>query len=143
MAYTLLFFAAFLSATLIPMGSEGILLCQLQAGYTIELLFLAAATGNTLGSLVNWWLGKQGSEWLLEKRWLSAAKLQKAEASFDRWGPVALLLSWVPVIGDPLTFVAGVLHYDKWRFLLWVALAKGGRYLVLIGGYLYASSPST
>jgi membrane protein YqaA with SNARE-associated domain len=76
-------------------------------------------------------------EGFLEKRgYLSKEKMQKAHSRFEKWGGWILLLSWMPVIGDPLTFIAGVLRYDLKRFIMIVALAKGVRYAVVVGGYL-------
>ncbi len=66
---------------------------------------------------------------------ITAERMQKSEMFFKKYGALALLLSWVPIIGDPLTFVAGVLHYDFKKFVLIVSIAKFGRYLLLIAGY--------
>jgi membrane protein YqaA with SNARE-associated domain len=81
---------------------------------------------------VNWLLGR-GIEAYREKRWfpVKQAAFEKAKASYERYGYWSLLLSWVPIIGDPLTVIAGVMKEPLWRFVLIVTLAKGGRYLVL------------
>jgi membrane protein YqaA with SNARE-associated domain len=77
-------------------------------------------------------LGLKGETYLEEKGYLSVKKMEKARGSFHRFGGWILLLSWMPVIGDPLTFIAGVLRYDfKW-FALIVAVAKGTRYAIVI-----------
>jgi membrane protein YqaA with SNARE-associated domain len=81
---------------------------------------------------VNYWLGRKGEMYLEEKGYLSANKMQKARIFFDKYGGWTLLLSWAPVIGDPLTFIAGVLRYDfKW-FSFIVTVAKGVRYAIVI-----------
>ncbi|WP_313432604.1 YqaA family protein, partial [Pseudomonas sp.] len=91
-----------------------------------------ATLGNVLGSLVNWLLGR-AIEHLRDRRWFpfSASQLQRAQRRYQRWGQWSLLLSWMPVIGDPLTLIAGVMREPFWRFLLLVTLAKGGRYIVV------------
>ncbi|MEG1038590.1 YqaA family protein [Pseudomonas sp. NUPR-001] len=128
-----LFFSAFGAATLLPLQSEavlvGLLLRDPQAVFT---LLLIATLGNVLGSIVNWLLGR-GIEHLRDRRWFpfSAAQLEKAQHRYQRYGQWSLLLSWMPVIGDPLTLIAGIMREPFWRFVLLVTLAKAGRYAVL------------
>ena len=131
MVYLTLFLVAFVSATLLPMGSEALLLYDISQGYTVWILWLVASLGNTLGSMVNYWLGLKGEVYLEKKGYLSQEKMDRARASFDRYGGLTLLLSWVPIIGDPLTFIAGVLQYRFWWFVVIVALAKATRYAVI------------
>jgi membrane protein YqaA with SNARE-associated domain len=88
--------------------------------------------GNTLGSMLNYWLGLKGETYLEKKGHLSAQKMKKASVFFAKYGGWSLLLSWVPVIGDPLTFIAGVLRYDFRWFVFIVFIAKGLRYAVII-----------
>ncbi|MDM5270687.1 DedA family protein [Sulfurovum sp. zt1-1] len=131
MVYFTLFFIAFASATLLPMGSEALLVYDISEGYIVWLLWLVASVGNTLGSLVNYWLGLKGEAYLEKKGYLSKEKMQRASRSFGKYGGWTLLLSWVPIIGDPLTFIAGVMRYEfKW-FVVIVAVAKATRYAVL------------
>ena len=96
-----------------------------------------ATTGNVLGAMLNAWLGR-GLARFRDRRWfpVSPAALAVAEARYRRWGWPSLLLSWVPVVGDPLTLVAGVLREPWWRFVLVVTLAKGGRYAALAAATL-------
>ena len=132
MVYITLFTVAFISATLLPMGSEALLLYDISQNHSLLLLWIFATLGNTLGSMVNYWLGLKGENYLEEKGHISAQKMEKARGFFDTYGGWTLLLSWVPIIGDPLTFVAGVLRYNfKW-FSLIVAVAKGTRYAIVI-----------
>ena len=132
MVYITLFTIAFISATLLPMGSEALLLYDISQNHSLLLLWIFATLGNTLGSMVNYWLGLKGETYLEEKGHLSAEKMEKARGFFDTYGGWTLLLSWVPIIGDPLTFIAGVLRYNfKW-FSLIVAVAKGTRYAIVI-----------
>lgn len=132
-SYLGLFLAAFAPATLLPMQSEAALVAMLVSEHYQPLMLLSVATsGNVLGSAVNWVLGR-GVEHFKHKRWfpVSEAKLEKAQVLYQRYGYWSLLLSWVPIIGDPITLVAGVMREPPWRFLLLVTLAKGGRYLLL------------
>jgi membrane protein YqaA with SNARE-associated domain len=131
--YLSLMFTGFLAATLIPASSEALLLVLFQQGYTPWLLWLAATTGNTLGSCVNWFLGREIVRFR-DRRWfpVSPQQLQKAQALFNRYGTWSLLLAWLPVVGDPLTLVAGVLRVRFVLFLLLVATGKSLRYAVVI-----------
>jgi membrane protein YqaA with SNARE-associated domain len=132
MVYITLFTVAFLSATLLPMGSEALLLYDISQNHSLLLLWIFATLGNTLGSMVNYWLGLKGEKYLEEKGHLSAQNMEKARGFFDTYGGWTLLLSWVPIIGDPLTFIAGVLGYNfKW-FSIIVAVSKGTRYAIVI-----------
>lgn len=128
-----LFLAAFGAATLLPLQSEAILSgLLLQGEYPVTLLVAVATVGNVLGAIVNWWLGRYIEHWR-ERRWfpVSGAALDRAQAGYHRYGRWSLLFSWAPVIGDPLTLVAGVMREPFWGFLALVSVAKAGRYLVL------------
>jgi len=132
-AYLGLFLAAFAAATLLPAQSEAVLTALLLTGeFPVTALLLVATLGNVLGSVVNWLLGRY-LERFRHKRWfpVSDAQLEKAQGQYRRFGRWSLLLSWVPIVGDPLTVIAGVMREPFWRFALLVTLAKGGRYVVL------------
>lgn len=132
MAYLGLFAAAFLAATLLPAQSETVLVGLLLAGYKPWLLILVASVGNVLGSTLNWWLGR-GIARFSDRPWfpVKPEALARAQRWYGRYGKWSLLLSWVPVIGDPLTLAAGVMREPLRVFLLLVAVAKTGRYLLL------------
>ena len=126
-------FSAFLSATIVPGQSEAALVALLLAGnHSTVLLLAAASAGNILGSMVNWLLGRF-IERFKDKPWfpVSQEAMQRAESHYARWGHWSLLLSFAPIVGDPLTVIAGVLREPLWRFLLLVSISKIGRYLVL------------
>ncbi|THD73975.1 DedA family protein [Thalassobius vesicularis] len=128
-----LFLAAFLAASLFPAQSEAVLVgLLLSETHPAWLLFAAATVGNVLGSLLNWLIGRFLAHYA-DRRWfpVSPRQFDKAAGWYARWGYWSLLASWVPIIGDPLTLVAGVLREPLWRFTLIVTVAKGGRYLVL------------
>ncbi|HEY0335228.1 MAG TPA: YqaA family protein [Stenotrophomonas sp.] len=127
-----IFVVALLAATILPMQSEAALVGLLLGGYPAVWLVAVASAGNVLGSLVNWWLGRellrfQGRRWFP----LGAEKLAQVQHWYRRYGKWSLLLSWVPIIGDPLTLAAGTMREPLRFFLPLVAIAKVARYGVL------------
>lgn len=132
LAYLGLFLTAFIAATLLPLQSEAALVGLLLADYSPWLLIGVASAGNILGSMVNWLLGRW-IERFRHRRWfpVSEAGLARAQRWYQKYGKWSLLLSWVPLLGDPLTVVAGVLRERFAVFLLLVSAAKIGRYLAL------------
>ena len=136
MAYIVLFISAFGAATLLPFSSEVTLLALLSSDYFIAGLWVVATLGNTLGACVNWWLGKyltqfQGRSWFP----FTEAQLARGQLWFNRYGKWSLLLSWLPIVGDVLTLVAGTLRVNFSWFLPLVLIGKGARYAVVIGLY--------
>ncbi|WP_249584045.1 YqaA family protein [Pseudomonas viridiflava] len=132
-SYFGLFMAALGAATLLPMQSETVLAGMLLSqAYPAVVLLSVATLGNVLGSILNWLLGRSIIR-LRHKRWFPASEtqLEKAQRFYLKYGYWSLLLSWVPLIGDPLTLIAGVLREPLWRFVLIVTVAKGARYLVV------------
>lgn len=137
MAYLLLFLSAFGAATLLPLQSEAVLLGLLiQEQHSVMALIAVASLGNILGSCVNWWLGLKIEQYK-DKRWfpVSEPKLQQVQQIYQKYGFWSLLLSWVPVIGDPITLIAGLMKENFARFLLMVSVAKIGRYLFIYLAY--------
>jgi membrane protein YqaA with SNARE-associated domain len=136
-AYAGLFLSAFTSATLLPGSSEAALLALLAIGRgeTVPLVMVATA-GNVLGSFVNWILGRFFSTFR-DRRWfpVKAQSYDRAVAWSRRYGVWSLLLSWLPVIGDPLTVAAGALRVDLLRFLVLVSLGKAARYAFLVAAF--------
>ena len=132
-AYAALFLAAFIAATLLPAQSEAVLVGLLVAGEHPALaLIIVAGIGNVLGSLVNYVLGRAALRFQ-DRRWFPAspAALARARDWYARYGRWSLLLSWAPVIGDPLTVAAGVMREPLRSFLALVTIAKFGRYAIL------------
>lgn len=133
MSYTLLFASAFLAATILPFYSEVVLFAMIRAGEPAGLLLAVAAVGNTLGSVVNWVLGRyllhfQHKKWFYFK----PAQIEKMQAWFQRYGVWSLLLAWMPIGGDPLTLVAGIMRVNLWLFILLVGIGKTLRYVAVI-----------
>ena len=131
MLYFTLFLSAFISATLIPFGSEALLIYNISQGHNIYYLLLFATLGNVLGSVVNYYLGRKGEEYLEKRKILDSKKIDNYIKFFSKYGGFSLLLSWAPIIGDPITFIAGILKYDFKKFLILVAISKFARYLFL------------
>ncbi len=133
-AYAGLFFVALAAATIFPAQSE-LLLASLHASgrYDDGLLILVATAGNVAGSAANWALGRYLMHFQ-DRRWFPVSRplVDRATGWYRRFGVWSLLLAWVPVIGDPLTLVAGILRVDLRLFLLLVTIGKAVRYIVLI-----------
>lgn len=126
--------SAFTSATLLPGTSEAVLLAMAAADAAPALILLAVASlANVAGSCVNWLLGRFATGFR-DRRWFPAspAQIERASRWYKRFGWPSLLLSWVPVVGDPLTVVAGFLRMPFAGFLAVVAVAKTARYAALL-----------
>ncbi len=132
--YAGLFLTAFIAATILPLQSEAALAALLLSGeYPIWLLLLVASIGNVAGSVVNWGLGL-AIERVRDRKWfpVKPAALARAQAWYHRYGRWTLLLSWVPIVGDPLTVAAGIMRERLIIFVALVTVAKFGRYLVIV-----------
>lgn len=131
-----LFVSAFLSATILPGTSEAALaaLVLVNPAFTATL-FIVATVGNTAGALVNWYLGRSLLHFAGRRYFpTSAERINHASALFHRYGTWALLLSWLPVVGDALTLAAGALRIRLLVFLPLVGVGKATRYLFVIAG---------
>lgn len=128
MIYLILFVSAFVSATLFPLGSEALLIYNIKENYNIYYLLFFATTGNVLGSVLNYYLGLKGESYCEKNKYLKKETINKYKSIFDKYGSYTLLLSWMPLIGDPLTFIAGILKYNFKKFLFLVFIAKFLRY---------------
>jgi len=132
-----LFFSALISATLFPGGSEALLLYRLNEGGAALSLVLIATAGNVLGSLITYAMGRLGNE-ALHRRWvrISEESVNRAESWFARFGRPALLFAWLPIVGDPLCLVVGLLRCNIGLFLLLVSIGKLARYTLLAWAFL-------
>jgi len=140
MIYISLFALSFMVATIVPFGSEVYFASLLAVEkYSSILLLIAASMGNILGSVFNWICGYYAA-YFLQKKWfpIKQKQIDKASIFFIKYGKWSLLLSWVPFVGDPITFVAGTLRYSFFSFLILVSISKVGRYLVVYFSTLWA-----
>ena len=134
-----LFVCAVLAATLLPLGSEPVLLALL--AFYPELLWpsmLVATFGNTLGGAIGWWMGYGAQRWMAKR--LNQERVtvhMRALNWLERIGPPACLGAWLPIIGDPLCVVAGYLRLPFWPCLAYMAIGKGLRYLLIIYGWQF------
>ncbi len=144
--YSGLFLLSFLAATLIPLGSEWLVVALLLDRHNPYLIVAVATIGNYLGACTTYLIGRYGGPWLTEKllRIDSAAK-EKAERFYSRYGSWSLLMSWLPIVGDPLCLVGGILQIGFRYFSLLVLTGKLARYatvawLTLEGSNLFLHS---
>lgn len=137
---TSVFLVSFLSATLLPLGSEPLVLGLV--GLHPQLLWpvvLVATLGNTLGGALDWWMGFGASR--VADRYAGSGLHARALVWLQRLGPSACLLAWLPLVGDPLCAVAGWLKLPFWPCVGYMACGKGLRYLVLTGATLALLQP--
>ena len=133
-SYLQLLLISFLAATILPLSSELVLTTMLLTDtFDKYLLLIIASFGNIFGSSINWYLGKKILIFK-DKKWFPASESQiaKSEIYFKKYGIWSLLLAWVPIIGDPLTVIAGILRVKFLTFLTLVSVSKVSRYIFLI-----------
>ncbi len=140
MAYLTLFLTAFVAATLLPAYSEILVGTLVSQDYALFWIWFWATAGNTLGSVVNGIIGRQVDRFK-HKRWFPVSELQlhKARNRFNRYGQWSLLLGWLPIGGDALTLVGGIMRVPWLNFVVLVAIGKGVRYAFVIWVVLEAS----
>ncbi|HBK10238.1 MAG TPA: hypothetical protein DDZ12_03610, partial [Planktomarina temperata] len=118
-SYAVLFISALMAATILPMQSEAVLVGFLVAGQKpVAYLLIIATLGNVLGAVINWGLGRavrrfEGRSWFPA----SQEQMQRAQRWYLRYGRWSLLASWLPIVGDPITVVAGTLRESFWPFV--------------------------
>ncbi|MDB9811489.1 DedA family protein [Candidatus Pelagibacter sp.] len=133
MIYLSLFAISFLAATILPFSSELTLAGLIATSdYDNLLLLIVASFGNVLGSVVNWALGSYFRN-LAIKKWFpfKETQIERSSKWFRKFGKWSLLFAWVPVVGDPLTLVAGILRVKFIDFIILVAIGKVSRYLIV------------
>ncbi|WP_166251809.1 YqaA family protein [Marinobacter salicampi] len=133
MAYLTLFLTAFAAATLLPAYSEVLLGGLVTQGFSLWWLWFWATAGNTLGSVVNGIIGRQ-IERFKHKRWfpITEKQLVSAQNRFQRYGQWSLLMGWLPIGGDALTLVGGLMRVPWLNFVVLVAIGKGARYAAVL-----------
>ena len=133
-SYLKLFIISLLAATILPLSSEIVLTTMLLTNlFEKNILLIVASSGNILGSIFNWYLGKKITIFQ-DRKWfpVSPEQLNKSQKYFQKYGLWSLLLAWVPVIGDPLTLLAGVLKVRFSIFFILVSISKISRYVFII-----------
>ncbi|MDB2441895.1 DedA family protein [Candidatus Pelagibacter bacterium] len=133
MIYLSLFVISFLAATILPFSSELTLAGLIATSdYDNLLLFIVASFGNVLGSVVNWALGSYSRN-LTTKKWFpfKETQIERSSKWFRKFGKWSLLFAWVPVVGDPLTLVAGISRVKFIDFIILVAIGKVSRYIIV------------
>lgn len=139
--YPLLFLVSAAASSLLPLGSEWLLILQLLDGADPFAAVLVASAGNLLGALTTYGIGLKGGTWLVDRLLkIRPERREKAEKLFSRYGVWSLLFSWLPVIGDPLCFVGGVLRVSLIRFSLLAGAGKTARYAAVAWLTLSGSS---
>ena len=133
MIYLSLFFISFLAATILPFSSELTLAGLIStSNYDNLLLLVVASFGNVLGSVFNWSLGFYSRN-LSTKKWFpfKETQIERSSKWFSKFGKWSLLFAWLPIVGDPLTFVAGLLRVRFLDFIILVAIGKVSRYVII------------
>ncbi|AEF99347.1 YqaA family protein [Methylomonas methanica] len=131
---TLIFFTAFLAATLLPFYSEILVVTAfLDKPETWFAIWIVASIGNSLGSAVNWLLGRYLLHYQ-DRKWFpfKPDQMERAQTWFQKYGVWSLLLAWAPVGGDPLTFIAGTMRVRFWLFFSLTFIGKSARYLFVL-----------
>lgn len=128
-----LFLAAFLAATVLPFSSEAVLAAATLGPWSTGALLLVASLGNTLGGMSSYGLGRLGDMDRIA-RWLRTdpAKALRWQQRIERYGAWAALLTWLPVVGDPMAIALGLGRARPWPVLILMFLAKATRYWVLL-----------
>jgi membrane protein YqaA with SNARE-associated domain len=130
--YLALFLLSFLASTIVPLGSEWLLVALVVGGYDPVLCVAIATAGNTLGACTTYGIGLFGGPFMIGRILrIGDEERQKAERLYARYGSWSLLLSWVPIVGDPLCLVGGMLRIRFVRFSTLVLIGKLARYTVV------------
>jgi membrane protein YqaA with SNARE-associated domain len=125
----LLFVVSFLAATVLPLGSEWLLVLMIAQGFSIAETVIAASVGNYVGSCTTFVIGLYGSTFIINKVLrIDSAQLERAKRIYEKYGTWSLLMSWVPIIGDPICLVAGIFKVGWFRYSVLVFIGKFVRY---------------
>ena len=129
--YLGLFIASFLGATIIPFSSELVFSLLIIKGYDFNLSLLVATTGNWLGGLSSYFLGRLGKWSTLEKYFrLKKEKIVKFKTNIDKWGSLLAFFCWLPIIGDPIAVGLGFFRTNYVLVAIWMLIGKLIRYIV-------------
>jgi membrane protein YqaA with SNARE-associated domain len=132
-----LFLSALLSATVLP-GSSEVVMTALVTAYPALAwqAFGVALAGNVLGCVITYWMGHAGRQGYERFQRVKVDLEDPRMQRLRRWGPPALFLSFLPLVGDALVLGAGWLRMPFWQSMAWIAAGKGARYLLLVLGLL-------
>lgn len=136
----IVFLSAFGAATILPIASEFSVVAAYNDGQNVFWIWFFASAGNTLGAVVNYVLGRYCRQYR-DRRWfpIKAKDVDRGSRWFQRYGVWSLLFAWLPIVGDLLTYIAGVMNVRLPLFLLLVALGKSARYAVFIATLMQLS----
>ncbi|TGC09502.1 YqaA family protein [Methanolobus halotolerans] len=130
--YVSLFITSFLASTILPLGSEGLVILMVLGNFNIHTVVLVASVANFLGSCTSYYIGSTGRNLLISKYMrISDEQLKRAENCFRKYGTLSLLFTWLPGIGDAITVVAGLLRYKFINFAILVFVGKFFRYAAI------------
>ncbi|MCZ7360402.1 MAG: DedA family protein, partial [Candidatus Methanoperedens sp.] len=124
--YTGLFIASFLASTVIPFGSEGLVVLLISQRFNLLAVVLVASVGNFFGACTSYYIGLKGRDFVERYLRINAKDIEKAERYFSRYGSFVLLFTWVPLIGDVITVTGGLLRL---RFIVFAVLVFTGKFL--------------
>ncbi|HLB70594.1 MAG TPA: YqaA family protein [Candidatus Methanoperedens sp.] len=124
--YTGLFIASFLASTVIPFGSEGLVVLLISQRFNLLAVVLVASVGNFFGACTSYYIGLKGRDFVVRYLRINAKDIEKAEKYFSRYGSFVLLFTWVPLIGDVITVTGGLLRL---RFIVFAVLVFTGKFL--------------
>jgi len=130
--YCSLFFTSFLASTIIPLGSEGVVVYMITKGHSIVSVVVIASIGNYLGACTTYIFGYIGRQNALEKYLkINPVDFARAEKLFTKYGSPVLLFTWLPIVGDALAAIGGIFKLNFFLFSIYVFTGKFIRYLVV------------
>ncbi len=133
-SYGALFLWSFLAATVVPLSSEPPLILLVRSEEIMVVPVLVGTLGNAIGACTTYWISRRAAQALTKPHQASKSRTARL---YRRYGQPALLLSWVPILGDGLVVLAGATRLRFWDFCFWMTLGKGLRYLALACAALY------
>jgi membrane protein YqaA with SNARE-associated domain len=129
--YAGLFLASFLASTILPFGSEGLLVLLIYKKFNIPALVFVASVDNFLGACTSYYIGLKGRGFVEKYLRFDPKEIEKVEKIFSKYGSIVLLFTWLPFIGDAITVASGILRIKFWIFSILVFTGKFIRYLTI------------
>ncbi len=129
-----LFLSGFLAATIVPLSSDVVLAGFLALGYSVWPSVLIATLGNSLGGMTSYFLGYLGKwEWLEKYFKTPKHKVEGFQTKIYKWGTLAGLLTWLPIVGDIIAIALGFMRLNPWLSAFWMSLGRFVRYIIIAG----------